>query len=224
MHNNPVNGIDPTGMFLGCIGSMIGVLVTQTKILAMRTTRALQTWKQYSTAKRFLTLIGVSYVISTAFIENFSGSAKLKLEFSKSPLLGIGGSKKWPDVTLGLTTDRKFFTYSVAYEAESTGDAEGSMSLNINGKINLETGKFEGTNGGFGMSTQLYPSRGKDGPIKAALEYDIKGPPFTIEAGIGIKFSSPWKKLGLSTGFSLLKIEHGAGLSLLLGKPWGKSK
>jgi RHS repeat-associated protein len=221
-HANPINGIDPSGRFF--ITDLIGVLWTQAKMLGMRTADALRTWHQYSRAKKMLTIIGVGYVVSTAISNYLSGAVEFELPFSKCPLL----SKKWPDVTLGITTDRRHFSVKVKYEANSV-DSMSGMSMSggpyIQGTINLETGSMEGLGGGVNLGLQIYPFDSTiSSPIKAKLEGKIEGPPVEVQVGVSISFNSPlriegWLESGISTGFSLLKVNK-AGISLLWGKPW----
>ncbi len=91
VHNNPVNGIDPTGMF-----NIIAVTVAMFTSMKLRTIKLAQTYRQYSRARKIMTAIGVALVISQAAISYVTGGASVELAFSKCPI--IRDRKNWPDI------------------------------------------------------------------------------------------------------------------------------
>ena len=221
-HCNPINGIDPSGEFFV---SLISFMWVQAKTLYMRSQSAVTTWKQYTIAKKLMTVAGVSYVISTAIVNYLSGAAELELDFPKCSILPK--RKIWPKVTLGLTTDRRYFTVDAEKSGESVDSMSGMMGTGggrLHGKLDLETGTITG-NIGANLALQVFPFNSEiKSPVKAKFEGKIEGPPVEAIVGISISFGSPikagnWLTTGISTGFSLLKINR-SGISLLWGQPW----
>ncbi|MCK4913049.1 MAG: RHS repeat-associated core domain-containing protein [Planctomycetes bacterium] len=205
VHCNPINSIDPTGMFEFSLAGLTFNMNMQTMMRAIDIGRS---YLQYSKAKSALTAIAVGSVIASSFINNYiGGAAELELPFGNHPML-----KKWPNVKFAL--ESKFLILNISYKTgvtytgSSTGPGSGTGGISKTIKFNLETGQID-VSGSLGASIILH----KKGPIEATIDWKFELPP-AFEVGLGLSFSSGWDPLSWGTGFSILRADR-SGISLL---------
>jgi len=101
VHANPVNAIDPSGMFIASVVSGLSMVWATAKIFSMRIANAARVYWQYSKAKKIMTAIGVSLIITNAAIAYATGGGSVEFAFSKCPM--IADNKNWPDIKINFT-------------------------------------------------------------------------------------------------------------------------
>ena len=206
VHNNPVNGVDPSGNFF--IGTAIGLVSSMAISLFVRSRDALVNYAKYKAARRAITAISVASVIASSFVSKYvDGSIGIDLPFGDHPNL-----KKWPHVEFSL--NKESLEVDVRYKDKGayTGPGPGgNINIGFKFKYVFETGKLEGFAGSVGMSVTIY----KEGPISASIGGKYVLPP-AFKIGLGLSFSSGWEYASWDTSFSILKADKN-GIDVLWG-------
>ena len=230
-HCNPINNVDPTGMF--SITSLLHVLIVKAQTAYMRTQSAITTYKQYSLANKILTAVGVGYVISRGVLSYFKGGpAVISLAFSKCPI--IRNYKKWPNIHITFDYRRndgtifgslKSINISVSGGNSSEAfDGEGGASIGVNGSFNwdFEENKPD-IQGGFAGSLETIWY--EKGPIKLYTKFrggagagtttqDYVGCSFSLKIGLKLGLL---KWLSLQTSWPFFDFDFGNKKAKLLG-------
>jgi len=219
VHNNPVNGIDPSGQFLV---SLVSFMWTQGKIAYMRTHKAVTTWRYYNRARSILIATSVAAVVTSSFVTNYiSGTAEFDLNFSKQPML-----KKWPDVKFALSkNDMGQGILSLAVKKTSygpTGEPMPGDPTDVSGKagfdLNLDTGKFDNLTlaADIGIKKEFY----NKWPITASVAGNVKFPlPLEFNTKISLDFGLSSKKSYFGVDINLFKVSPN-GFEFVHGIDW----
>ena len=219
-HNNPVNGIDPSGNFF--LTTMISFLWVQTKTLYMRTHKAVTTWRYYNRARSILIAISVAAVVTSSFVTNYvKGTAEFDLNFSKQPML-----KKWPDVKFALSRndmgqgilsfDVKKTSYGPAGEP-MPGDPT-DVAILAGFDLNLDTGEFKNQTlaADIGVKESFY----KQWPVTASVAGNIKFPlPLEFNTKISLDFGLSSKRRSFGVDINLFKVSPN-GFEFVYGIDW----